>query len=88
MISVQNNYAGEAVCGGLMAVSTVAQTNEILQMIQIIICSVAALIGLGLTVFRIIITYKQAKKDGVIDDKEAKEIADLVDEAKETIKHE
>ena len=85
-----NNYSGEAVCGGLMALSTVAQTNEILQTIQIIICIVAASIGLLLTVFKFYNTYKAAKKDGQITEEEkqdlinqgieiGKQIKDIVD---------
>lgn len=85
-----NNYSGEAVCGGLMALSTVAQTNEILQTIQIIICIVAASIGLLLTVFKFYNAYKAAKKDGQITEEEkqdlinqgieiGKQIKDIVD---------
>lgn len=69
-----NNYSGEAVCGGLMALSTVAQTNEILQTIQIIICIVAASIGLLLTVFKFYHAYKAAKKDGQITEEEKQEL--------------
>ena len=92
-----NNYSGEGVCGGLMALSTVAQTNEILQTIQIIICIVAASIGLLLTVFKFYNAYKVAKKDGQITEeekqdlinqgieigKQIKDIVDLVTEDKE-----
>jgi hypothetical protein len=69
-----NNYSGEAICGGLMALSTVAQTNEILQTIQIIICIVAASIGLLLTVFKFWNAYKAAKKDGQITEEEKQEL--------------
>ena len=69
-----NNYSGEAVCGGIMALSTVAQTNEILQTIQIIICIVAAAIGLLLTVFKFYNAYKAAKKDGKITEEEKQEL--------------
>lgn len=85
-----NNYSGEAVCGGLMALSTVAQTNEILQTIQIIICIAAAAIGLLLTMFKFYHAYKAAKKDGQITEEEkqdlinqgieiGKQIKDIVD---------
>ena len=69
-----NNYSGEAICGGLMALSTIAQTNEILQTIQIIICIVAACLGLLLTVIKLRKTYKEAKKDGVITEEEKQEL--------------
>lgn len=69
-----NNYSGEAVCGGLMALSTVAQTNEILQTIQIIICIVAGAIGLLLTIFKFMNAYKAAKKDGQITEEEKQEL--------------
>lgn len=85
-----NNYSGEAICGSLMALSTVAQTNEILQTIQIIICIAAASIGLLLTIFKFYKAYKAAKKDGQITEEEkqdlinqgieiGKQIKDIVD---------
>lgn len=92
-----NNYSGEAICGSLMALSTVAQTNEILQTIQIIICIVAAAIGLLLTMFKFYNTYKAAKQDKILTEeekqdlinqgieigKQIKDIVDLVTDKKE-----
>lgn len=72
-----DKYLGEGICGGVMAISTIAQTNEYLQMIQIIICCVAAAIGLALTVFKFIVAYRKAKKDGIIDEKEKQELVQL-----------
>lgn len=99
---MEDKYFGEGICGGLMAISTIAQTNEYLQMIQIIICSVAAAIGLALTIFKFVLAYRKAKKDGVIDSQEKKELTELgeqivsdtkkvaeqIDEIKEITKHE
>lgn len=92
-----NNYVGEGICGTLMAFSTVAQTNEILQTIQIIICIIAATIGLLLTIIKLKKTYDEAKKDGKITEEEkqelinqgielGKQIKDIVDTVKDTNK--
>ena len=68
------NYAGEATCGALMAVSTAMQTNEWLQNIQIVICIIAGILGIILTVWRLIKMYQLAKKDGKITEEERKEL--------------
>lgn len=68
------NYAGEATCGALMAVSTAMQTNEWLQNIQIVICIIAGILGIILTVWRLVKMYQLAKKDGKITEEERKEL--------------
>ena len=68
------NYVGEATCGALMAVSTAMQTNEWLQNIQIVICIIAGILGIILTVWRLVKMYQLAKKDGKITDKERQEL--------------
>lgn len=70
------NYVGEGVCGAVMAVSTALQTNEWLQNIQIIICIIAGILGIILTLWRLIKMYKLAKKDGKITEEERKELID------------
>lgn len=70
------NYVGEATCGTLMAVSTAMQTNEWLQNIQIVICIIAGILGIILTVWRLIKMYQLAKKDGKITEEERKELID------------
>ena len=69
-----NNYIGEGVCGTVMAVSTILQTNELLQNIQIVICIIAGILGIILTTWKLIKMYQLAKKDGKITDKERQEL--------------
>ena len=81
------NYTGEAVCGAVMAVTTAIQTNEYLQTIQIVVCIIAGILGIALTLWRLIKMYKQAKADGKITNEEraemAAEIVNLNDQIKE-----
>lgn len=69
------NYAGEATCGALMAVSTAMQTNEWLQNFQLIVCIIAGILGIILTIWRLIKMYQLAKKDGKITNEERAEMA-------------
>lgn len=69
-----NNYVGEGICGTVMAVSTILQTNELLQNIQIVICIIAGILGIILTTWKLIKMYQLAKKDGKITDKERQEL--------------
>ena len=69
-----NNYIGEGICGTVMAVSTILQTNELLQNIQIVICIIAGILGIILTTWKLIKMYQLAKKDGKITDKERQEL--------------
>lgn len=72
---MNSKYIGEGVCGTVMAVSTVAQTNEFLQTIQLVICIVAGIVGIILTLWRLIKMYKQSKADGEITNEERAEMA-------------
>ena len=69
-----NNYVGEGICGIVMAVATVLQTNEWLQNIQIVICIIAGILGIVLTLWKLIKMYQIAKKDGKIDNEEKQEL--------------
>ena len=71
-----HNYVGEGICGTLMALSTVLQTNELLQNIQIVICIIAGILGIILTAWKLIKMYQLAKKDGKITKEERKELID------------
>lgn len=71
------NYVPESVTGGLCILSTISQANESLQTIQIIICIITGVITLGLTIWRLIKTYKEAKKDGKIDEEEKKKLEEM-----------
>lgn len=81
------NYTGEAVCCAVMAVTTAIQTNEYLQTIQLVICIIAGVLGIILTLWRLLIMYKKAKADGKITNEEraemAAEIVNLNDQIKE-----
>ena len=69
-----NNYVGEGICGSVMAIATITQTNEYLQTIQLVICIVSGLIGLALVLWKLLKTYKEAKKDGKITAEEKEKI--------------
>lgn len=79
-------YTGEVACGAIMAVTTAIQTNEYLQTIQLIVCIVAGILGIALTLWRLIKMYKQAKADGKITNEERAEIAEEVVKLNEQIK--
>lgn len=85
-----NNYIGEGICASAMALTTVTQANEYLQTIQIVICIVSGAIGVGLGIWKLIKTYKEAKKDGKITAEEKNELINegirLGKELSETIK--
>ena len=80
------SYVGEAICGTIMAISTAVQTNEYLQTIQLIVCIVAGVLGIALTLWRLIKMYKQAKADGKITNEERAEMAEEVVKLNEQIK--
>ena len=80
------NYTGEAVCGAVMAVTTAIQTNEYLQTIQIVVCIIAGILGIALTLWRLIKMYKQAKADGKITNEERAEMAAEVVKLNDQIK--
>lgn len=86
VINMGKSYVGEGVCGSLMAISTVVQANEFLQTIQLIVCIVAGIIGIILTLWRLIKMYKQAKADGKITNEERAEMAEEVLRLNEQIK--
>ena len=80
-----NNYVGESICGAVMAIATVLQTNELLQNIQIVICIIAGILGIILTLWKLIKMYQIAKKDGKIDEEEKQELIDQGTELGEQI---
>lgn len=81
-----NNYIGEGICGTVMAIATVLQTNEWLQNIQIVICIIAGVLGIILTLWKLIKMYQIAKKDGKIDEEEKQKLIDQGMELGEQIK--
>ena len=87
---MNSKYIGEGACGTLMAISTIAQTNEFLQTIQLVICIIAGIIGIILTLWRLLKMYKQATSDGKITNEEraemAAEVLDLTEQIKDLTK--
>lgn len=83
---MNNNYTGEGICSMLMAVSTILQTNQFLQNIQILVCIIAGILGIVLTLIRLIKLYKLAKKDGKITNDEREAMAAEILELTEQIK--
>ena len=81
-----NKYTGEITCGVIMAVATAAQTNEYLQTIQLIVCIVTGILGIALTLWRLIKMYKKPKADGKITNEERAEMAEEVVKLNEQIK--
>lgn len=79
-------YTGEVACGAIMAVTTVIQTNEYLQTIQLVICIVAGVLGIILTLWRLLVMYKRAKADGKITNEERAEMAAEVVKLNDQIK--
>lgn len=58
---------------GVSTICTVAQTNEVFQLVQIILTSVAVLVSLAYTIWK---WYKNSKKDGKIEEHEVDELFD------------
>ena len=72
-------HPNEGVVPGVLntiaAVSTITQTNEVLQVVQIAITCIAAAVSLAYTLWK---WYKKAKEDGKIDKKEQEECIDII----------
>ena len=64
-------------------VGTSMQTNELLQMISLILTIIGTLITIAMALVN---WYKQAKKDGKIDSKEIKGAIDIIDDGASKIK--
>ena len=58
---------------GISTILTISQTNEVFQLIQIILTSVAVLVSLAYTIWKWL---KNAKKDGKITSNEVDELFD------------
>lgn len=71
-----------AVLFSIMGIATISQANEIFQLIQIIVTTIAALVVLTLN---IIAWYKRAKKDGKIDAEELEELSDIIQKPMESL---
>ena len=67
---------------GTQYILTVAQTNEIFQLVELIISILTTLFILGINIYA---WYKKAKKDGKIDEEEIEELKTIVQDGKEQI---
>ena len=72
----------ELVGNGMQYILTVAQTNEIFQLIELILSISTTLFIL---LINIIAWWKKAKKDGKIDEEEINELKQIVNDGKEKI---
>jgi len=68
---------------GVGAIMTVVQTNQVFQLISLILTCIATAVAIGFTIYK---WYKAAKADGKIDSKEVEDLVDIVkDGTKEII---
>ena len=65
-------------------VLTVAQTNEIFQMVELILSIATTLFILGVNIY---VWYKKAKADGKIDKEEIEELKEIVEDGKEKLEN-
>lgn len=75
----------EIIGNGTQYVLTVAQTNEVFQLIELILSIATTLFILGINIYA---WWKKAKKDGKIDKEEIEELKEIVNDGKEKIEKE
>ena len=68
---------------GVGAVLTVVQTNQVFQLVSLILTCIATAVALGFTIYK---WYKAAKADGKIDDKEVEELVNIIKDSADEIK--
>ena len=74
----------EVVGNGTQYILTVAQTNEVFQMVELVLSILTTLFILGINIYA---WYKKAKKDGKIDEQEIEELKDIVEKGKEDLEN-
>lgn len=77
---------GGTIGTGLSAIGTGLQTNELLQTISLVITIIGGLITF--IIVPLVNWFKNAKKDGKIDNDELKDIIDIIDEGSKNLKDE
>lgn len=77
-----SNSATEWVGCGVAAVATAVQTNEVLQVISIVLTCLATTVTIAFNLWK---WYKAAKEDGKIDEKEIQEGIDIVKDGVEEL---
>lgn len=65
------------------AVLTVIQTNEIFQLVSLILTCLATAAALAFTIYK---WYKMAKADGKIDEKELEQLGEILEDGAQEIK--
>jgi len=65
----------DSVCVGISTVLTITQTNEVFQLISLILTVVSTLVIISYNIYK---WYIHATKDGVIDSKEIKELENII----------
>ena len=68
---------------GVGAIFTVVQTQEVFQIISLVLTCLATLATICFTIYR---WWKVAKADGKIDEKEVKELVDIVNDGAKDLK--
>ena len=68
---------------GVGAVMTVVQTNQVFQLVSLILTCIATAVALGFTIYK---WYKAAKADGKIDKEEVDELVDIIKDGADEIK--
>ena len=67
---------------GVGAVMTVVQTNQVFQLVSLILTCIATAVAIGFTIYK---WYKAAKADGKIDEKELEELGDILKDGAEKV---
>ena len=83
---IRDELIGGSIGTALSAVGTGLQTNEILQTISLVITIIGGLITF--IIVPLVTWYKNAKKDGKIDNDELKDGVDIIVEGSEKLKDE
>ena len=65
-------------CEGVAVVTTLSQTQQMFQIVSLILTCIATLFSICFTVYN---WYKKAKEDGKIDTNEVKEISDNINKS-------
>ena len=70
-------------CCGAAGILTVVQTNEIFQLVSLILTCIATLVALAFTIYKWV---KNATADGKIDKEEVEELVDIIENTADDLK--
>ena len=79
---MKETYGLNWLADGVAVVMTATQTNEVFQIISLVITIIATLFSAILTGLRLVDWYKEAKKDGKITKEEVDEAKSIIDDFK------